>query len=164
MLFSLSLSLSLCVCVCVDVSFSVCLFHFYSVLSFYFFFSLTWPFVLVSFFLSLSLSLSHPHDDLLSESLTVFSPSRSPFFTVYLVRAFCSDSCIPPLLMSVFTWLGYLNSAVNPIIYGLFSRDFRREFKQIVCKCSCTPTHDTGVSSLIRNIHMSTFLDEEAAK
>ena len=136
----------MCVRVCVCVFFIFLLFRLST--------SLTWPFVRVS----------HPRDDLLSESLTVFSPSRSPFFTVYLVRAFCSDSCIPPLLMSVFTWLGYLNSAVNPIIYGLFSRDFRRAFKQIVCKCSCTPTHDTGVSSLIRNIHMSTFLDEEAAK
>lgn len=82
-----------------------------------------------------------------------------PFFTAYLVRAFCDDSCIPDILMSVFTWLGYCNSAINPVIYGLFSRDFRRAFKTIVCKC--TFREEVGVSSLIRQIHLPTFLEGE---
>jgi octopamine receptor len=81
-----------------------------------------------------------------------------PFFTAYPIRAFCDDeSCIPKTLMSVFTWLGYCNSAINPVIYGLFSRDFRRAFKTIVCKC--TFHEEVGVSSLIRQIHLPTFLD-----
>lgn len=83
-----------------------------------------------------------------------------PFFTAYLVRAFCDDdSCVPQILMSVFTWLGYCNSAINPVIYGLFSRDFRRAFKTIVCKC--TFREEVGVSSLIRQIHLPTFLEGE---
>ena len=82
-----------------------------------------------------------------------------PFFTAYLIRAFCSDDCIPELLMSVFTWLGYCNSAINPVIYGLFSRDFRRAFKNIVCRCSCK--EEVSVSSLIRQIHLPTFFEEE---
>ena len=82
-----------------------------------------------------------------------------PFFTAYLVRAFCDDACIPDILMSVFTWLGYCNSAINPVIYGLFSRDFRRAFKTIVCKC--TFREEVGVSSLIRQIHLPTFLEGE---
>lgn len=59
-----------------------------------------------------------------------------PFFTMYLVLAFC-DECIPPLLFSILFWLGYCNSAINPLIYALFSKDFRFAFKRIICKCFC---------------------------
>ncbi|XP_043240096.1 probable G-protein coupled receptor No9 [Amphibalanus amphitrite] len=59
-----------------------------------------------------------------------------PFFVCYLVRGFCAD-CVPPLLFSVFFWLGYCNSAVNPCVYALCSRDFRFAFSSILCKCVC---------------------------
>lgn len=59
-----------------------------------------------------------------------------PFFTMYLIRAFCVD-CIPPLLFSILFWLGYCNSAINPLIYALFSKDFRFAFKRIICRCFC---------------------------
>ncbi|XP_063233343.1 octopamine receptor Oamb [Bacillus rossius redtenbacheri] len=59
-----------------------------------------------------------------------------PFFTMYLVRAFCV-ACIHPLVFSVLFWLGYCNSAINPCIYALFSRDFRFAFKRIICRCLC---------------------------
>ncbi|CAD6992154.1 unnamed protein product, partial [Ceratitis capitata] len=60
-----------------------------------------------------------------------------PFFTIYVIRAFCQD-CIDPLLFSILFWLGYCNSAVNPMIYALFSKDFRSAFKVIICHCSCS--------------------------
>ena len=47
-----------------------------------------------------------------------------PFFTCYLIGAFCDD-CTPPLVFSIFFWLGYCNSAINPCVYALFSKDFR---------------------------------------
>lgn len=59
-----------------------------------------------------------------------------PFFTMYLVRAFCDD-CINDTLFSILFWLGYCNSAVNPFIYALFSRDFRQAFKRIIMRCLC---------------------------
>lgn len=59
-----------------------------------------------------------------------------PFFTMYLIRAFC-EQCIPPLLFSILFWLGYCNSAINPLIYALFSKDFRFAFKRIICRCFC---------------------------
>lgn len=59
-----------------------------------------------------------------------------PFFTMYLVMAFCKD-CIHPLLFSILFWLGYCNSAINPLIYALFSKDFRFAYKRIICKCFC---------------------------
>ncbi|XP_055609934.1 octopamine receptor Oamb isoform X2 [Uranotaenia lowii] len=59
-----------------------------------------------------------------------------PFFTMYLIRAFCDD-CINDTLFSILFWLGYCNSAVNPFIYALFSRDFRQAFKRIIMRCFC---------------------------
>lgn len=60
-----------------------------------------------------------------------------PFFTIYIIRPFCQD-CVDPLLFSVLFWLGYCNSAVNPMIYALFSKDFRFAFKRIICRCFCS--------------------------
>lgn len=61
-----------------------------------------------------------------------------PFFTIYLIRAFCPD-CINPIVFSVLFWLGYCNSAINPCIYALFSKDFRFAFKKIICRFLCGP-------------------------
>ncbi|XP_059611089.1 octopamine receptor Oamb [Phlebotomus argentipes] len=69
-----------------------------------------------------------------------------PFFTVYVIRAFCAE-CIHPVLFSVIFWLGYCNSAVNPMIYALFSKDFRFAFKRIICRCFCAgPGPNTATS------------------
>lgn len=57
-----------------------------------------------------------------------------PFFTMYLIRAFC-DSCIHPVIFSIMFWLGYCNSAINPMLYALFSKDFRRAFQRIIYSC-----------------------------
>lgn len=66
-----------------------------------------------------------------------------PFFTMYIVRAFCPNR-IHPTIFSVLFWLGYCNSAINPCIYALFSKDFRFAFKKIICcKCSCMRRPDT---------------------
>lgn len=83
-----------------------------------------------------------------------------PFFTTYLIRGYCKDqNCIPSLLLTIFTWLGYANSAVNPIIYGMFSRDFRRAFANIICKCKYS--EETGVTSLIRQIHLPNLFEDD---
>lgn len=59
----------------------------------------------------------------------------APFFTVYLAEAFCRR-CTPTVVFHVFFWLGYCNSAVNPFIYGLCSRDFRYAFRKFLhCRC-----------------------------
>lgn len=70
-----------------------------------------------------------------------------PFFTMYLVRAFCKE-CINEIVFSILFWLGYCNSAINPLIYALFSKDFRFAFKRIICRCFCKRTvSSTGASS-----------------
>lgn len=56
-----------------------------------------------------------------------------PFFLVALLRATC-EACEPPeLIASVFLWLGYFNSTLNPVIYTVFSPEFRQAFKRILC-------------------------------
>jgi len=57
-----------------------------------------------------------------------------PFFILALVRPFCGEACHPPpLLMSVIGWLGFTNSLFNPVIYTIFSPDFRQAFSKILC-------------------------------
>ena len=56
-----------------------------------------------------------------------------PFFVASLVLPICRDSCwIPPALFDFFTWLGYLNSLINPIIYTVFNEEFRQAFQKVV--------------------------------
>lgn len=54
-----------------------------------------------------------------------------PFFTLYVTSAFC-DFCIPNMVFAVFFWAGYCNSALNPIIYTIFNREFRQAFHRII--------------------------------
>jgi octopamine receptor len=69
-----------------------------------------------------------------------------PFFTLYLIRPFCED-CINQILFSIVFWIGYCNSAINPMIYALFSKDFRFAFKRIICKCFCSNISERKPSS-----------------
>ena len=54
-----------------------------------------------------------------------------PFFAINVITALCSN-CVDPLLFNVFTWLGYINSVANPIIYPVFNKEFRTAFKRIL--------------------------------
>ncbi|CAL9682447.1 unnamed protein product [Knipowitschia caucasica] len=58
-----------------------------------------------------------------------------PFFFTYSLMAVCPDTCtIPNPLFKFFFWIGYCNSCLNPVIYTIFNKDFRRAFKKIVCR------------------------------
>ena len=62
-----------------------------------------------------------------------------PFFMLAVVKPIplkngkTVKEYIPPWLDSLLLWLGYFNSALNPIIYALFNREFRRPFIEILC-------------------------------
>uniref|UniRef100_A0AAY4A9G4 G-protein coupled receptors family 1 profile domain-containing protein n=1 Tax=Denticeps clupeoides TaxID=299321 RepID=A0AAY4A9G4_9TELE len=69
---------------------------------------------------------------MLSIVLGVFIICWLPFFLTHVLKAHCGSCCISPSLYSAVTWLGYLNSAVNPIIYTTFNIEFRKAFIKIL--------------------------------
>lgn len=59
-----------------------------------------------------------------------------PFFTCNILsgisKKFDLPFLEPPLSAFLFTtWLGYINSALNPFIYTIFNREFRKAFEKI---------------------------------
>ncbi|XP_058838702.1 5-hydroxytryptamine receptor-like isoform X4 [Topomyia yanbarensis] len=56
-----------------------------------------------------------------------------PFFIIAILLPTCTGCDISPIVTSVCLWLGYFNSTLNPIIYTIFSPEFRHAFKRILC-------------------------------
>ncbi|XP_072177674.1 D(1) dopamine receptor-like [Diadema setosum] len=56
------------------------------------------------------------------------------FFILNIIEPFCH--CIPVPLFDVAVWLGYINSALNPIIYAQ-NKSFRNAFKTILLCYKC---------------------------
>lgn len=64
----------------------------------------------------------------------VFVVCWFPFFLSYSLKAVCPETCvIPDPLFKFFFWIGYCNSCLNPVIYTIFNKDFRKAFKKILC-------------------------------
>ncbi|KAH8257764.1 hypothetical protein KR038_000377 [Drosophila bunnanda] len=58
-----------------------------------------------------------------------------PFFFLYILVPACGDLChVPDSAFAIAFWLGYMNSALNPAIYTIFNKDFRRAFRRILFK------------------------------
>ncbi|XP_063067189.1 alpha-2B adrenergic receptor [Engraulis encrasicolus] len=65
----------------------------------------------------------------------VFVVCWFPFFFSYSLKAICPKTCtLPEPLFNFFFWIGYCNSSLNPLIYTIFNKDFRKAFKKILCK------------------------------
>lgn len=65
-----------------------------------------------------------------------------PFFIIATVLPFC-DVCaehVPTVVSSVVLWLGYSNSLLNPAIYAIWDKNFRRSFKRVL-KCKINWSH-----------------------
>jgi hypothetical protein len=57
-----------------------------------------------------------------------------PFFFLYILVPACPTCKIPDSAFALAFWLGYMNSALNPAIYTIFNKDFRRAFRRILFK------------------------------
>ncbi|XP_055380437.1 dopamine D2-like receptor isoform X4 [Condylostylus longicornis] len=68
--------------------------------------------------------------------LGVFLICWLPFFSCNIMDALCTKldkDCSPGVTVFILTtWLGYMNSFVNPIIYTIFNPEFRKAFKKIM--------------------------------
>ncbi|KAM6040581.1 alpha-2B adrenergic receptor [Chlamydotis macqueenii] len=58
-----------------------------------------------------------------------------PFFFLYSLGALCPRRCkVPDSIFQFFFWIGYCNSSLNPVIYTVFNRDFRKAFRRLLCR------------------------------
>ncbi|XP_071051505.1 dopamine receptor 2 isoform X2 [Onthophagus taurus] len=87
----------------------------------------------------------------------VFIVCWLPFFVVNLLSGFCLQ-CIwhEEIVLAVVTWLGWINSSMNPVIYACWSRDFRRAFLRILCVC-CPRQIRRRYQSAFRTKHSQCF-------
>ncbi|XP_050817751.1 histamine H2 receptor isoform X1 [Gopherus flavomarginatus] len=72
-----------------------------------------------------------------------------PYFTVFTYRGMKGDK-VDDMSQSIVLWLGYANSALNPILYAALNRDFRTAYQRLFhCRrvgplsrsTPLTPTH-----------------------
>lgn len=62
----------------------------------------------------------------------VFVVCWLPFFLMYVILPFCAGCCPSQRMVYFITWLGYVNSALNPLIYTIFNLDYRRAFRRLL--------------------------------
>ncbi|XP_049634756.1 5-hydroxytryptamine receptor 2A isoform X2 [Suncus etruscus] len=58
-----------------------------------------------------------------------------PFFITNIMAVICKESCnedVIGALLNVFVWIGYLSSAVNPLVYTLFNKTYRSAFSRYI--------------------------------
>lgn len=55
-----------------------------------------------------------------------------PFFLMALLMPLCESCYINDKIAAFFLWMGYFNSTLNPVIYTIFSPEFRQAFKRIL--------------------------------
>lgn len=77
---------------------------------------------------------------------------RGPVLICALSPAQAVCDCVPAGFFDVLTWLGYCNSTMNPIIYPLFMRDFKRAMaKYLPCCRHSWEGRPSAISLSMRN-------------
>jgi hypothetical protein len=64
----------------------------------------------------------------------IFVIAWLPFFLINSISGIC-DECneyFSPTLLIVITWLGYMASLANPVIYTMFNKKFRLAFLRLI--------------------------------
>ncbi|XP_037355484.1 histamine H2 receptor isoform X1 [Talpa occidentalis] len=71
-----------------------------------------------------------------------------PYFTVFVYRGLRGDNDINEVFEDIVLWLGYANSALNPILYAALNRDFRTAYQQLF---RCRPAGHTAHEMSLRS-------------
>ncbi|XP_066516206.1 5-hydroxytryptamine receptor 1F isoform X2 [Hoplias malabaricus] len=58
-----------------------------------------------------------------------------PFFLKEVIVNSCPSCSTSAVLADFLTWLGYLNSLINPLIYTIFNEDFKKAFQKLLPLC-----------------------------
>ncbi|NXR24482.1 DRD5 protein, partial [Cinclus mexicanus] len=98
----------------------------------------------------------------LSVIMGVFVCCWLPFFILNCLLPFCDPElrvpCVSGAVLSTFTWLGWANSALNPIIYA-FNAEFRRAFASLLgwgCLCPGSAVERVTFSRELVSFHPDT--------
>ncbi|XP_028820526.1 5-hydroxytryptamine receptor 2A [Denticeps clupeoides] len=87
-----------------------------------------------------SLSNEQKASKVLGVVFFLFVAMWCPFFVTNVLAVACGtlacNSTLVGGLLNVFVWVGYLSSAVNPLVYTLFNHTYRRTFCRLLC-CRC---------------------------
>lgn len=57
-----------------------------------------------------------------------------PFFVLYVLTPICTDCPVSHWMFATTFWLGYVNSAINPVIYTIFNKDYRQAFRKLLSR------------------------------
>ncbi|KAL5005114.1 hypothetical protein ScPMuIL_018570 [Solemya velum] len=63
---------------------------------------------------------------------SIFVICWAPFFVMNIMTALCKTCYFDPTLITVFVWLGYVSSTLNPIIYTTFNDTFKLTFVKLL--------------------------------
>ncbi|XP_055460977.1 5-hydroxytryptamine receptor 2C [Psammomys obesus] len=82
----------------------------------------------------------------------VFLIMWCPFFMTNILSVLCEKSCNQKLmekLLNVFVWIGYVCSGINPLVYTLFNKIYRRAFSKYL-RCDYKPDKKPPVRQIPR--------------
>ncbi|XP_048191851.1 5-hydroxytryptamine receptor 2C [Perognathus longimembris pacificus] len=82
----------------------------------------------------------------------VFLIMWCPFFITNILSVLCEKSCNQKLmekLLNVFVWIGYVCSGINPLVYTLFNKIYRRAFSNYL-RCNYKPDKKPPVRQIPR--------------
>ncbi|CAF0757990.1 unnamed protein product [Didymodactylos carnosus] len=82
----------------------------------------------------------------------IFVIAWFPFCIMNLLQAVCKKCLINIQIINILSWLGYVSSTINPLVYTIFNRNFRIKFIQLL-KFQCYST--TNLYYLHHNQHTS---------
>ncbi|KAJ2940063.1 hypothetical protein O0L34_g14098 [Tuta absoluta] len=109
--------------------------------------------------------------------MSAFLACWLPFFLWYVITALCGGGCYsPPAIVAAVFWVGYFNSALNPLIYAYFNRDFRAAFRKTLdscCRSLCgdqarrycypRPRRENHHSNASSDIHMNNCINKSTS-